>query len=711
MWIVAVSICGAITLVVVLALCSCWKRQEQKDDWLGLDGMVKQKNPDENVNHIPLSSAAPAVAVSLHVAAECTANVTSDVEQTTLEASKRPTVQTNNTRRSLPDIPSEGHALQGQVWDANGDNSSELYATVEPYNNIGGKRHTLPNGLDARASISQHSSISQADDAFSPYASVNYDKLQQVEHPYAIVKPPTTNNEENAAEPTVRTSLLSAEASTSNEPHAPPRSRRTSEQSIHIDINAASAVAGGIAANQDLPYMTPPINPSNQQVNFSGDSQDSSKGYTSISVREPLANIIAQTKDMNKVKRALDPHYSTVSDDSDEMYTTIPDALNQEYTSGSETYAQIQPVALTVAAEIYPVSSNQQSSPSETQQVNNVDDSAPQPPSVDILKNMTNSHSRQASSTSSILNLGSPKPEKRQANSPLPPPPSTTSASQLTLSPDNARRNLDDMYAKVQKNRKKSSDDVIKRKSTSSNSSSEEKRPEDTKLLREHNYETLKKSPKKNADGYEELKTKPSQLSEPGYASINGPDSLNYDDPNYEQLKDRSTTPGYSTITSKSSSETSELGYSVINKLNKKKLIDEPNYESMPASETDPNYESVQHNDPNYESVKYLDVDIGYERLQQTDDDDSTATTTTTNKTDNKNGYETVDSAASSNKSKSPPYEKLNDDDGKTDSESSGYERIDKSSSIEEKSKNDDYETIKNDLNDCLGDENAIFEV
>lgn len=60
-----------------------------RDDWLGLDGMVKQKNPDENVNHIPLSSAAPAVAVSLHVAAECTANVTSDVEQTTLEASKR----------------------------------------------------------------------------------------------------------------------------------------------------------------------------------------------------------------------------------------------------------------------------------------------------------------------------------------------------------------------------------------------------------------------------------------------------------------------------------------------------------------------------------------------------------------------------------------------------------------------------------------------
>lgn len=40
------------------------------------------------------------------------------------------------------------------------------------------------------------------------------------------------------------------------------------------------------------------------------------EGYTSISVREPLAEIIAQTKEMNKKKRELDPHYSTVSDDS-----------------------------------------------------------------------------------------------------------------------------------------------------------------------------------------------------------------------------------------------------------------------------------------------------------------------------------------------------------------------------------------------------------
>lgn len=40
------------------------------------------------------------------------------------------------------------------------------------------------------------------------------------------------------------------------------------------------------------------------------------EGYTSISVREPLANIRAQTKEINKLQRDLDPHYSTVSDDS-----------------------------------------------------------------------------------------------------------------------------------------------------------------------------------------------------------------------------------------------------------------------------------------------------------------------------------------------------------------------------------------------------------
>lgn len=211
------------------------------------------------------------------------------------------------------------------------------------------------------------------------------------------------------------------------------------------EIPAASAIAGRISASQDLPYMTPPI--VQPQLHFSGDSQDSSKGYTSISVREPLANIIAMTNEQNaqrKRRDMSDSHYATVSDDSDEMYAAIDDPNQIDlYTSGSETYAQIQPPSsqMTVSVEINTTQQQQQQevvttiqqqpSVCSSTQPNPHNDAViqvnatPMPPSIDSLK--THMHSRQASasSCSSSLgyNIGSPKPEKRQANSPLPPTP------------------------------------------------------------------------------------------------------------------------------------------------------------------------------------------------------------------------------------------------------------------------------------------------
>lgn len=69
------------------------------------------------------------------------------------------------------------------------------------------------------------------------------------------------------------------------------------------------------------------------------------------------------------------------------MYTTIPDPNNPVYTSGSETYARIPPLNVTVEAEINPV-------PASTQ--GNEDIGAPQPPSVDSLRHVAaHSHSRQ----------------------------------------------------------------------------------------------------------------------------------------------------------------------------------------------------------------------------------------------------------------------------------------------------------------------------
>lgn len=75
------------------------------------------------------------------------------------------------------------------------------------FNFTAAKRQLLTNG-EARPSISQHSSISQGDDAFSPYARVNYDQLRKQEHPYARLQNISNVEENSSEEPTPRTSLL-----------------------------------------------------------------------------------------------------------------------------------------------------------------------------------------------------------------------------------------------------------------------------------------------------------------------------------------------------------------------------------------------------------------------------------------------------------------------------------------------------------------------
>ena len=78
-----------------------------------------------------------------------------------------------------------------------------------------------------------------------------------------------------------------------------------------------------------------------QQQHFSGDSQDSSKGYTSIAVREPVKYIHLPP---NVVRGRGDATYATLSETSDEMYaaiedpTYIPTGTSQ---SNSDTYAVI----------------------------------------------------------------------------------------------------------------------------------------------------------------------------------------------------------------------------------------------------------------------------------------------------------------------------------------------------------------------------------
>lgn len=527
------------------------------------------------------------------------------------------------------------------------------------------------SSLKKQISISQHSSISQADDFSSPYARVRspphaYDKVKRAEHPYAQVG----NKDHSLDETDAENSISLRQSNQSLEEQDTP----------HQDIPAASAIAGRISASQDLPYMTPPI--VQPQLHFSGDSQDSSKGYTSISVREPLANIIAMTNEQNaqrKRRDMCDSHYATVSDDSDEMYAAIDDPNQIDlYTSGSETYAQIQPPPnqMTVSVEINTtqhstVTAN--TAPATTSSiVNNDVNTQPMPPSIDSLK--THMHSRQASASScnsSLGYIGSPKPEKRQANSPLPPTPKSlhkSSISNLTsgsstvtsgrnsaasvievsgivgigsaagikmdVTPVNSdpskkkspSKDIEGMYAKVMK---KSKLFTNLPSNTSSNIDLHNNNPEmyisDPDITKEINIDYLTDSigasPGKQS-------TKSMQIPDNNYETIDKrkhrTGSFNRKDPGYETIpgdgkkhQQQQQTPGYASIMQKSRMS-APVG-SIPSQNN------EPGYESLRDRSigTDPGYETLRMTnnsdyDPNYEVLRPSNIsDDGYARIQE----------------------------------------------------------------------------------------------
>ncbi|KAJ9581122.1 hypothetical protein L9F63_023699, partial [Diploptera punctata] len=649
----AVTVGVALPLIAVLLACICCRKTVPKNELMGLAGMVKITNPEENSNHNNQNSDACTV---LPCATDSTSN----------NANKRASTTAN---RSLPDIPRDSERIQLE--------SSELYATVEE-----NKHATEPlvsaNSTDApsvsmkrltheESKSSDHSSLSHTDDSFSPYARLKkenpYDKLRGIsrtgsgEHPYAQVG--ATNSELETAPHNYtnhRTSSQNEDLhlpqpstssdATGNNPVPPPRTRKSSSHSSLVllpssepvpDIQAATAIAGRISANQELPYMTPPI----QQTNFSGDSQDS-KGYTSISVREPLANLKAQTKEANRRSRTqelVDSHYATVSDDSDEVYAAIGDP-GQEYTSGSETYAQIQQTTTADGTYYQP----------------------PQPPSVDSLKQVAQVHSRQASSssaTSSVANLGSPKPEKRQANSPLPPPPAAGSPELLYAPVDKAvSRNVEEMYAKVNKKKQREASEV----SAASVSDPEFQSPPE---VVEPSYESLggpnsidpeiRHQNKSLSEDCDESATEDTEQTDASYELVTNSredcNKLDAEFPGYEKVGAAAAVKDeYAKVNKNRENHTQEDIWANLGRYECVQSKDNPNdesqqncfngerqsssddiysgpepdYSSISRDNTEPNYESMS-SDTNYESVNCFDPP--YERLhnEARDSDDTSS--------------------------------------------------------------------------------------
>uniref|UniRef100_A0A0K8SRR5 Uncharacterized protein n=1 Tax=Lygus hesperus TaxID=30085 RepID=A0A0K8SRR5_LYGHE len=177
--------------------------------------------------------------------------------------------------RSLPDLPVDSGETSEKLWgptENNVDTNSDLYATVE---DAGRKKRLLTSGLTVDSSYTP----SQTDDSLSPYARLRgehpYDQLKQNEHPYAQVG---TNGAKNPGPSTSNETAVNTTPSRRCPEQVEMEEARKSPSLNEVpdEIPAASAIAGSVPANHDLPYMTPPIPTQQQQQHFSGDSVDSS---------------------------------------------------------------------------------------------------------------------------------------------------------------------------------------------------------------------------------------------------------------------------------------------------------------------------------------------------------------------------------------------------------------------------------------------------
>lgn len=97
------------------------------------------------------------------------------------------------------------------------------------------------SSVKKQISVSQHSSISQADDCSSPYARVRspshpYDKVRPAEHPYAQVKPVGDNaNRPSTSTSTAPANNLNAENNNSNDNES--SSRQSSRENLLDSID------------------------------------------------------------------------------------------------------------------------------------------------------------------------------------------------------------------------------------------------------------------------------------------------------------------------------------------------------------------------------------------------------------------------------------------------------------------------------------------
>ncbi|XP_068239654.1 proline-rich protein 36 [Palaemon carinicauda] len=482
-------------------------------------------------------------------------------------------------------------------------------------------------------------------------------------------------------------------------PTSPHGAGTAADRPPSAEIPAAMAISGRTPANEELPYMTPPLLHAGielpQQQNFSGDSQDS-RGYTSISVREPLAALKAQTASTaaSQSSQATQPmegegYYMTVSDDSaDEMYACIYEGTRGV---GSETYAQIEPRSTPPPPPPQMPSPPHAPSTPSPLSARGGSQPPPAPPSVDSLRHVV--HSRQASSSSAASTvMGSPGAEKRGTRSPLPPLPQGDNSLYSAPSPQPphspprsvppaaerpTQRALEEMYAKVMKKQRPGHSRGNSSGGGESDNGSENSSRRGSVDIGGGRWGSHHSTPP----------TTPRQSVDLGAMT-------------HSLIETRSNDTSKS-ISRAKSYETASI-WSGTSQQSQPLPKPNPNYETIPqhpgnfySGGSDPGYETVKNSEPPYASVERPEENYpGYETVKPTSDIESEPGYETLKHREYEPGYETVTGETKQTTSE-PGYETVANKTTQEDDEP-GYETVVHQAEVADPG----YETVKGKANE-----------
>jgi len=575
-------------LVAIILLCLKIKASKSNPDLFGVEGTVKKTKTDD--------AYAPANTSE-------TLNVSGDETN----------VRTPSYDRKLPEIPNDEIYKNSTKEDSN----SELYATVDEMPGSSNVNFSTRTEVGiARGSSSNFDPINH------PYAKVK--KTRRQEHPYAKVGE-NKDNEDNTDTEEYDT--------TENLLEVPQSSQRSSGRSIN-EPNIASWVQPPRRpdelprnpSRQATPLPPEPTYNENAQQNFSGDSQDSfsAKGYTSISVREPLSMI----RDIRQVSHTpiQEGNYVTLSETSDEMYAAIEDTVYMN-PGGKDSVVDKDEEN----DPNYMYSKVDKTKKRNDRQTKSYD------PSNTYARVENSLSGNQQHLTKSNDNLGA-RPKQRS-------PRSSVKLEDIDYSEYEVAHSDQPSYSDSQR----LSYDMTQARAYNMNRSYHEEYRTRVNSNRDPGYETVPYAESHISErdpGYEvvpnnrslardpDYETVPSELKDPGYETVPHRTRINSIDPGYETVPQKRE-PGYESVKPKepgyeSVKQNHDPGYeSVLDNSKLHKLAQNygpksypPDYESV---NRDPGYESVGFKDPGYETVPHkrtMSLEPGYETLPERSDSD-----------------------------------------------------------------------------------------